>query len=137
MRLRRGFSYANVASTLALFIALGGTGYAAYSLPRNSVGSRELRPHSVGRSELRTGAVSSASVRDGSLTTKDLSPSARAALSGKQGPPGLSGAKGDTGPAGPTGLTGPPGPAAASDWVVVDSVARPVAGTTRDVTTDP
>src|SRR5262245_53502380 len=32
-------SYSNVVASLALFVALGGTGYAALSLPRDSVGT--------------------------------------------------------------------------------------------------
>lgn len=31
----------------ALFVALGGTGYAAVTLPRGSVGNRQLRNHSI------------------------------------------------------------------------------------------
>lgn len=37
----------NVIAYLALFIALGGTSYAAFSLPANSVGTRQLRNHSI------------------------------------------------------------------------------------------
>jgi hypothetical protein len=37
----------NVVAYLALFVALGGTSYAAVDLPRDSVGSRELRDGSV------------------------------------------------------------------------------------------
>ena len=46
--LRSKLSFANVTSCLALFIALGGTGYAAMKLPRNSVGSTQIRAQ-VGR----------------------------------------------------------------------------------------
>lgn len=35
-------TYANVAATVALFVALGGASYAAVAIPANSVGSREL-----------------------------------------------------------------------------------------------
>jgi hypothetical protein len=35
-------SYANVVATLALFIALGGGAYAAFALPADSVGTRQL-----------------------------------------------------------------------------------------------
>lgn len=38
---------ANVVAYLALFVAIGGTSYAAVSLPANSVGTRQLRNHSV------------------------------------------------------------------------------------------
>jgi hypothetical protein len=37
----------NVIGYLALFCALGGTGYAAIAIPRNSVGSQQLRNHSI------------------------------------------------------------------------------------------
>ena len=48
-RLRDRLSYANVTASLALFVALGGTSYAAVTLPRNSVGQKQLRDHAVGR----------------------------------------------------------------------------------------
>ena len=56
-RVRRHLTYANVIATMALFIALGGTSYAALALPKNSVGSRQIRSGAVGASELKTGAV--------------------------------------------------------------------------------
>jgi hypothetical protein len=37
----------NVVAYLALFVALGGTSYAAVSLPRNSVGARQIKNHSI------------------------------------------------------------------------------------------
>lgn len=37
----------NVVAYLALFVAIGGTSYAAVSLPANSVGTKQLRNHSV------------------------------------------------------------------------------------------
>jgi hypothetical protein len=42
-RARQRLTYANVMATLALFIALGGTSYAALTLPKNSVGSKQIR----------------------------------------------------------------------------------------------
>jgi hypothetical protein len=38
---------ANAVAYLALFVALGGTSYAAVSLPSNSVGNRQIRNHSI------------------------------------------------------------------------------------------
>jgi hypothetical protein len=47
----RGFpprlTYANVVATLALFVALGGSSYAAFVLPANSVGTQQLRNGAV------------------------------------------------------------------------------------------
>lgn len=40
-------TYSSVVATLALFIALGGAAYAATSLPRNSVGSAQIRDGAV------------------------------------------------------------------------------------------
>lgn len=37
----------NVIAYLALFVALGGTSYAAIAIPRNSVGAKQLRNHSI------------------------------------------------------------------------------------------
>lgn len=37
----------NVIGYVALFVALGGTGYAATSLPANSVGASQIRNHSI------------------------------------------------------------------------------------------
>jgi hypothetical protein len=75
-------------SYVALFIALGGTAYAA-TIPRNSVGSAQLKKD----------AVNSAKVRNGSLRTIDF-------LAGDR-PKGL---PGPAGPAGPQGIPGAPGP---------------------------
>jgi len=37
----------NTIALLALFVALGGTSYAAISLPRNSVSARQIRNHTI------------------------------------------------------------------------------------------
>src|SRR3954453_203853 len=95
--IRSKLSFANVTSCLALFIALGGTSYAVTSLPRNSVGSSQLRSKSVGSSELKSSAVTSRTIKNRSISTSDMSTSARASLRGTPGP---------AGPAGPTGPAG-------------------------------
>jgi hypothetical protein len=56
-RARRRLSFANVTSAVALFVALGGTSYAAITLPRNSVGSAQLRTHAVKKREVAKHAV--------------------------------------------------------------------------------
>jgi hypothetical protein len=86
-RLKGRLTYGNVVATIALFVALGGSSYAAITLPRNSVGANQIR----------TGGVRTAEVKDRSLGARDLSTAARTFL------------KGRTGPQGPTGPTGPPG----------------------------
>lgn len=69
-RLLPRFTYANVVSTLCLFVLLGGTAYATLSLPKNSVGSKQLKLH----------AVTSSKVKPGSLSAADLSPGAISVL---------------------------------------------------------
>src|SRR4051794_23322903 len=83
-RLRSRLTYANVTATLALFIALGGTSYAVSSLPRNSVGAKQLRK----------GSVTSRAVKDRTIALRDIARQARRALSGAAGPQGP---KGDSG----------------------------------------
>ena len=53
---------ANVVGYLALFVALGGSSYAAVNLGKNSVGARQLKKN----------AVTSSKVKDGSLLRRDL-----------------------------------------------------------------
>ena len=55
--LRRMPSPSMVVACIALAVALGGTSYAAITLPRNSVGTKQLRPNSVSMSKIRKGAV--------------------------------------------------------------------------------
>ena len=46
-RQRSKLTYSNVVSTFCLFLLLGGNAYATLSLPKNSVGSKQLKPNSV------------------------------------------------------------------------------------------
>jgi hypothetical protein len=104
--MRRRFSYANVMATVAVFIALGGTSYAVATLPRNSVGAKQIRSNAVGKSEVRTGAIGSSDLHNGSVSLRDLSSKTRAALRGRRGA---------------TGPAGPPGPGAVPYAAAVDA----------------
>jgi hypothetical protein len=62
--MRPRFTYANVTSTLALFIALtGATAFAATKLPDKSVGEFQLRPAAVTASKIRKNAVTSPKIK--------------------------------------------------------------------------
>jgi hypothetical protein len=50
----------NLVAYLALFVALGGTSYAAINLPAGSVGSKQLRSGAVTNKKLAQGAVGAA-----------------------------------------------------------------------------
>jgi hypothetical protein len=112
-RLRTRLTYANVMATVAVFIALGGTSYAIQQLPRNSVGSAQIRSRAVGASEIRSNAVRSPKVRRRSLHLSDLSIGARRALRGRTGA---------------TGPAGPPGPGSARFFSAVGAGGTPVRG---------
>ncbi len=75
-------SYANVMSTVAVFIALGGTSYAAVTLKKGSVTSREVKDQSLQAEDLAPGVIGS-------------------------GPAGARGPRGADGPTGPQGERGP------------------------------
>ena len=68
-RLRRRATFANVTSALALFVALGGTSYAAITLPADSVGSDQIRtgawarPRSAGTASARRRSTSAPCAR--------------------------------------------------------------------------
>ena len=93
--LARRLTFANVMSCAAVFIALGGGAY-ALSIPKNSVGSKQLRKNAVTATKIKRSAVTSSKVKDKSLLAKDFkSGQLPAGKQGPQGPPGPS-----TGPAG-------------------------------------
>jgi hypothetical protein len=56
-RFRIRVTYANAVATIALFIALGGSSYAALALPKDSVGSRQLKAGAVTGKKIKNGAV--------------------------------------------------------------------------------
>src|SRR5439155_20209365 len=109
-RMRERLTYGNVMATVALFVGLGGTSY-ALTLPKKSVGSRELK----------MGAVRSVDIKDRTIAVRDIAKSTRRSL------------RGATGPIGPTG---PQGPSGVTLFAIVDSAGSPIAppnvGSTQD-----
>ena len=90
-KLRLHLTYANVASSLALFIALGGVSYAAVTLPKNSVGSKQLRKNAVTATKVKNGSLGVGDFKKGQL---------------RKGTRGLHGERGPQGVAGPSGVSG-------------------------------
>jgi hypothetical protein len=157
-------SHTTIAAYGALFVALGGTSYAAVKLPANAVTS----------STIRNGSVQSADIKNGSVKAADLDPSLvvskdnrvlRAAVTdivsdpatgvsihvtgekGDKGDPGLSiaGPPGDPGPVGaqgfqgvdgPQGVPGPPGADGAKAYghILSDGSGNTAGSTTVGVT---
>jgi hypothetical protein len=93
--LRRHLTYANVVASLALFLALGGAAFAATQLPRNSVGTGQLKPEAVTAGKI-------------AKKTRNQLRGQRGAQ-GPQGPQGKTAAKGATGARGATGAAGAKG----------------------------
>jgi len=83
--LRTKLTFSNLVALLALFIALGGAAYAATQLPKNSVGTKQLKK----------GAVTKAKIKKSTLK----------ALQGARGPAGPAGPVGPAGGALPAGVT--------------------------------
>ena len=66
-QIRNRLTYANVMSTLAVFIALGGSSYAALK-----VGTRDIKNNAVRSVDLRNNDVRGKDVRNGTLTGVDV-----------------------------------------------------------------
>jgi hypothetical protein len=112
MSINRRIRYADVMSTLAAFVALGGVGYAAATLPANSVGSKQIKKGAVTSSDVRNGSLARDDFRNGVLPTATSGTDGTNGGDGASGSDGSDGAQGPIGPEGPQGpmgLTGPPG----------------------------
>jgi hypothetical protein len=93
-RFRSRPTFASVVSVMALFVALGGTSYAAAKLPKNSVGSSQIKTNGVGSSDVKNGSLRGVDFRAGELPA------------GQQGPKGEKGDPGTPGQDGKDGLLG-------------------------------
>src|SRR5215207_10925370 len=102
---RERLSYANLVATLALFVALGGSSYAALKIT-----GRQVQDGTIRTADLRNNDVRSKDIRDRSLLRKDFKPGQLpGGLGGTPGPTGPTGAAGPTGPKGATGAQGASG----------------------------
>jgi hypothetical protein len=66
---RARLTYANVIASIALFVALGGTGYAAIKIPKNSVGSKQLKKNAVTAAKVKNGTLSLGDFKKGQVLT--------------------------------------------------------------------
>jgi hypothetical protein len=117
-RIRRHVTFANVASLMALVFAMGGTGYAISALPKNSVGTRQLKKDAVVSSKVKNGSLKALDFKAGQLP---------------QGPQGLQGLQGQQGLQGKDGTPGRPGADGANGTAVafarVDGAGVLIGGT--------
>jgi hypothetical protein len=104
-------SPAFVISLVALFVALGGTTYAATGLPANNVGTKQLKNAAVTRSKRSASTFTALKGKRGSQGPQGIQ-----GIQSIQGIQGLKGEKGDTGAPGNDGT--------ARAWAVVDNVGN-------------
>lgn len=71
-RARARLGFANVTSALALFVALGGTSYAAVTLPADSVGRAQIKTSAVGKSEAAARSIGSSELRNSGVAAPDI-----------------------------------------------------------------
>ncbi len=105
-------SPAMVVACLALAVSLGGVGYAAVTLPKNSVGTVQLKNGAVTSKKVKNRSLVAADFKRGVLLRGPTGPS------GAQGPQGAQGPKGEQGEQGTKGDKGDPGDPAASGYQV-------------------
>jgi hypothetical protein len=75
-RLTSHLTYANVVSTLCLFVLLGGGAWAATKIAKNSVGAKQIKKNAVRTAEIKANAVKGGELADGSVSTIELADSA-------------------------------------------------------------
>lgn len=82
--LRRRLSCANVVASIALFVALGGTGYAAITIT-----GKNVKNGSLTGTDVKNGSLGTVDVKNGSLLSKDFKAGQLvAAAPGARGPQG-------------------------------------------------
>jgi hypothetical protein len=93
-QIKKRLTYANVMSSIAVFLVLGGGAAIAAGLAKNSVGSKQLKKNAVTAAKIKKNAVTGAKVKAGSLTASNFAAG--------QLPVGPKGDKGATGAPGPS-----------------------------------
>jgi hypothetical protein len=75
-RIRSHFTYANVISTICLFLVLGGaTAFAAGQLGKNTVGSKQLKKGAVTAAKIKKETITATQVKNDSLTGAQINES--------------------------------------------------------------
>jgi hypothetical protein len=85
-KLRSAFTYSNVVATIALFLAVsGGVVYAASTLGKNSVKSKNIAPRAIKSADLAKGAVKTANLGANAVTTAKVKKGAITSAKVKKG----------------------------------------------------
>ncbi len=71
--IRERLTYANVMSTIAVFLVVGGaTAFGAAQLGKNSVGARQLKTNAVTTAKIKKNAVTAAKIKKNAVTTAKI-----------------------------------------------------------------
>src|SRR6476646_8761494 len=104
LRIRPRLSYANIMATVAMFVALGGTSYAALTIT-----GANIKDGTIKSADVANGGLTGTDIKDNSLGLEDVSAGAEASLHGAAGAAGAAGATGAPGAPGADGQQGPAG----------------------------
>ena len=96
----------NAVAYVALFVALGGTTYAAIEIPKGAVGSREVKNNSLRSGDIRTDSLTGADIDEAKLACAAIAGCSQGEGQGAPGPAGPPGPPGPEGPEGPRGSRG-------------------------------
>jgi hypothetical protein len=69
--IRKHLTYANVMSTIAVFVVMGGS---AYALAKHSVGTKQLKNKAVTTKKIKNGAVTGSKIAAGSIGGAAINP---------------------------------------------------------------
>ncbi|MGE5281115.1 MAG: hypothetical protein ACM3N0_02130 [Chloroflexota bacterium] len=61
-------TYANVMSSIAVFLVLGGAAFAAANLPKNSVGTKQLKNNAVTKKKIKKNSVVTNKIKNNAVT---------------------------------------------------------------------
>src|SRR5262245_29879075 len=71
---RKRLTYANVMSSIAVFVVLGGAAFAATKIPKKSVGAKQLKANAVTAKKIKKSAVTKAKLAKGAVTFGKFAP---------------------------------------------------------------
>lgn len=75
-QIRKRLTYANVMSSIAVFLVLGGATAFAAGLAKNSVGSKQIKKNAVTTAKIKNNAVTTGKIANGAIGASKLGPGA-------------------------------------------------------------